>query len=200
MFIKKMVLACLGLVMGAGVAAAEPIPIRDLSAYLNSLKTATSSFRQISSGGAVDTGTFYMQRPYRVRFEYATQPTLVLAAAGNVAVFDGKSSGAAQQYPMSQTPLSLILAPTVNLETQGSIVGHGEVNGNTIVTVRDPSGRTPGTIEMLFTPGPELRQWVTTDELGDRTTVILEGLRGGVNFRDSTFSIQQEIAKRNPQR
>lgn len=200
MRLKKLAMAVMGLVMGATAVVAEPIPVSTLSSYLNGLQTATSSFRQINANGTMDTGTFYMQRPYRLRFEYDSQPTLVLASAGNVAVFDSKSSGGPQQYPMSQTPLSLILAPTVNLQAQGTIVGHGEVNGNTIVTMRDPSGRTPGTIELLFSPGPQLRQWVVTDDTGDRTTVMLNNLQTGVNLRSSTFSIQNEISRRTPQR
>lgn len=177
-------------------AQADPIPVNVLSNYLNGIRTATSEFQQVSANGRVDTGTFYMQRPYRMRFEYATQPTLILASGGNVAVFDGKSNSGAQQYPMSQTPLSLILAPNVDLSKQGAIVGHGEVNGHTIVTVRDPSGKTPGTVELNFAPGPVLKQWVTTDEMGDRTTVILRNLRTGVELRPSAFSIPNEIERR----
>ena len=60
----------------------------------------------------------------------------------------------------------------------------------------DPSGKTPGTVELIFAPGPVLKQWVATDEMGDRTTVILRNLRTGVELRPSAFSIPNEIERR----
>lgn len=177
-------------------ASADPIPVSRLSAYLNGLRSATASFTQVGPNGHQDSGTLYVQRPYRMRFEYDTQPLLVLASSGQVAVFDGKSNSGAQQYPMSKTPLSLILAPTIDLEKQGVVVAHGEVNGRTVVTLRDPGGKTPGSIEISFNPGPVLAGWVATDEVGKRTTVILDGLRPGVQMRPSTFTIQDEVNRR----
>lgn len=194
MFKRLISAMAIGASLIASGAAAEPIHINTLSNYLNRISSATSGFTQINSNGSVDKGNLYMQKPYRMRFEYSTQNVLVLASGGQVAIFEDK--GNAQQYPMSKTPLSLILAPHVDIQKQGAVVAHGEMNGNTIVTVKDPSGQTPGSIEMLFSPGPELRQWVVTDESGQRTTVILDGLRSGVEFRPSTFSIHNEVDRR----
>lgn len=188
--------ALAALILLPAAAAAEPIPVPELSAYLNRLTTATATFKQIGPDGKQDGGNFYVQRPYRMRFEYQTQPLLVLASGGQVAVFDAKSNTGAQQYPMSKTPLSLILAPKIDLQAQGTIVAHGEVNGRTIVTVKDPQGKTPGSIELSFDSGPSLAGWVATDEMGKRTTVILSGLRSGVEFRPSTFSIESEKNRR----
>lgn len=184
--------AALGLALPA---ASDPIPVRTLSGYLNAMQAGTSEFTQISANGREDRGILHVQRPYRMRFEYSTQPVLLLASAGQVAIFDGKSNAGPQQYPMSKTPLSLILAPQIDLERQGAIVGHGEVGGNTIVTLRDPSGTTPGSVDLVFAPGPVLKQWTTTDELGQRTTVILSGMRPA-QFPSSTFTIQNEIQRR----
>lgn len=195
MRIHKIPAALLALAISVGAALSEPIPINEISNYLNSIKTATATFTQVSSNGSTDTGKFYMQRPYRMRFEYNTQDLLVLASSGQVAVFDGKNNDG-QQYPMSKTPLSLILAPSVNLSEQAAIVAHGEVNGHTIVTVRDATGKTPGSVEMIFAPGPVLKQWVSTDENNKRTTVILDGLRTGMEIRPSAFSITNEADRR----
>lgn len=193
-------IAAAGVFLGSALAAsADPIPVNELSRYLNSVQTLVSSFKQVNNGGPMDSGRFYMQRPYRLRFEYETQPVLVLASAGNVAIFDDKN-GTPEQYPMSRTPLSLILSPKVDLASQSQVVGHGEINGNTIITLRDPSGTTPGTVELLFSPGPVLRQWTTTDDAGERTTVILENPQVGVNLKASAFSINSEMQRRGPRR
>lgn len=198
--IRTVLAALAAFIITPTVSLADPMPVSELSAYLNRLKTATASFTQIGPDGRQDSGNFYVQRPYRMRFEYQTQPLLVLASGGEVAVFDGKSNVGAQEYPMSKTPLSLILAPTIDLEAQGVIVAHGEVNGRTVITLKDPRGNTPGNIEISFDPGPVLAGWVATDEMGQRTTVLLEGLRSGVEFRETTFAIESEKNRRDPDR
>lgn len=178
-------------------ALAEKIPLNEISRYLNSLKTATAAFTQVNGDGSVSSGTVHIQRPNRVRFEYKGDRTLVLASAGTVAVFDGKSRGGPQQYPLSKTPLSLILAPNINLGQARMVTGYSEKKNATVVTAQDPQHPEYGNIQMVFTANPtQLRQWVVTDEAGKRTTVILGEMKTGVSFKPSTFAIESEIARR----
>ena len=178
-------------------ALAEKIPLKEISRYLNGLKTATADFTQVNADGSISTGTVYIQRPNRVRFEYKGDRTLVLASAGQVAVFDGKTKGAPQQYPLSKTPLSLILAPNVNLGQARMVTAHAEKKNTTVVTAQDPQHPEYGNIQMVFTANPtQLRQWVITDDTGKRTTVILGDMKTGVSFNPSAFAIENEIARR----
>ena len=146
MNIRTLALAPALLVAMAFPALAERIPLSEISRYLNSLTTVTSEFTQINPDGTVSTGTVYIQRPGRVRFEYDNDPTLVLASGGNVAIFDGKSNGGPQQYPLSQTPLSIILDANVNLGRQGVVTGHVEQDNATVVTAQDPQRPQNGNI------------------------------------------------------
>ena len=76
-------------------AAAEIIPLSALSQYLNGLTTVESDFTQINSDGSISTGKIYIDRPGRVRFEYAPPDrSLVIAEAQTVAIFDAKSNQA----------------------------------------------------------------------------------------------------------
>jgi outer membrane lipoprotein-sorting protein len=70
---------------------------------------AQSTFTQINADGTVATGQFYIQRPGRARFEYDDDDLLVIAGGGQLAIFDGRGNTTAEQYPLSQTPLSIIL-------------------------------------------------------------------------------------------
>ena len=196
MNIRTLALAPALLAAMAFPALAERIPLNEISRYLNSLTTVTSEFTQINPDGTVSTGTVYIQRPGRVRFEYDNDPTLVLASGGNVAIFDGKSNGGPQQYPLSQTPLSIILDANVNLGRQGMVTGHSEQNNGTIVTAQDPQRPQNGTIQMVFTAPTELRQWVATDDTGQKSTVILGEMSKGGSIPSSQFSIQSEMGRR----
>ena len=178
-------------------AMAEKIPLNEISRYLNSLKTAQAEFTQVNGDGSISTGTVFIHRPNRVRFEYKGDKTLVLASAGQVAVFDGKSRSGPQQYPLSKTPLSLILAPNVNLGQARMVTGYAEKKNTTVVTAQDPQHPEYGNIQMVFSANPtQLRQWVVTDDAGTRTTVILGDMKTGVSFPPSKFAIESELARR----
>ncbi|WP_411837995.1 LolA family protein [Paracoccus sp. ME4] len=196
MKIRTLALAPALLVAMAFPALAERIPLNEISRYLNSLSTVTSQFTQVNPDGTVSTGTVYIQRPGRVRFEYDNDPTLVLASGGNVAVFDGKSNGGPQQYPLSQTPLSIILDANVDLSRAGMVTGHSEQENATVVTAQDPQRPQNGNLQMVFTAPTELRQWVVTDDTGQKTTVILGEMQKGGSIPSSRFSIQSEMGRR----
>lgn len=183
----------------AAPALAEKLSLGEISAYLNSLKTAKADFTQVNADGSISTGAFYMQRPGRVRFEYASDETLVLASGGQVAIFDPKSNQPAEQYPLARTPLSLILAERIDLGQARMVVGHESDGKTTSVLAQDPEHPEYGTIRMVFSASPvELRQWVITDEAGAKTTVILGQLQTGIEIGPSKFSIVAEQNARKP--
>ena len=177
-------------------ALADKIPLNEISRYLNSIRTLQGQFTQVNPDGSISTGTVYIQRPGRVRFEYNNDNTLVMASAGNVAIFDPKSSGGPQQYPLSQTPLSIILDSNVNLGRANMVTAHGETQNATVVTAQDPQHPEYGNIQMVFTNPTQLRQWVVTDDSGQKTTVILGELRSVNSIPASRFNINNEIARR----
>ena len=180
-------------------ALADKIPLKDLSAYLNSLSTAEVDFTQVNADGTIATGKLFIQRPGRARFEYAPpDKSLVLAGGGQVAIFDAKSNQLPEQYPLKRTPLNLILAANVDLGRAKMVVGHVEDNASTRVKAQDPDHPEYGTIELVFTAAPvALRQWVITDDIGNETTVILGEMQKGGKFPFSLFNIAAEVEKRD---
>lgn len=179
-------------------AMADKIPLKDLSAYLNSLSTAEVEFTQVNADGSIATGKLFIKRPGRARFEYAPpDKSLVLAGGGQVAIFDAKSNQLPEQYPLKRTPLNLILADNVDLGRAKMVVGHAEDGTSTRVKAQDPDNPEYGTIELVFTAAPvELRQWVITDDVGNQTTVILGDMVKGGNLPFALFSISDEVQKR----
>lgn len=179
-------------------AMADIIPLSTLSDYLNGLTTVETDFTQVNSDGTISTGKIFIQRPGRVRFEYAPPDrSLVIAGAGQVGIFDAKSNQPPERYPLKQTPLNLILAENVNLDQAEMVIGHREDGTSTRVLAQDPEYPEYGTIELVFTSDPvELRQWVITDDLGSQTTVILGELTKGGELKPSLFDITAETEKR----
>lgn len=183
-------------------ARADMLSLKAISTYLNDLTTAKGSFTQINPDGTISTGTLYIQRPGRMRFEYdLPDPALVMAGGGTVAIFDGKSNEPPQQFPLKRTPLSVILARDVDLTTANMITNHEGDDQTTTITAQDPKRPDIGHIELVFTSNPaELRQWVIVDDGGNATTVILGDMEVGLELNAALFSVPLEVEKLNPSR
>ena len=196
---RSLLLAPAALALAVRPALAEKIPLAELSRYLNSIRTAESTFTQINADGSRSTGRVFIQRPNRMRFEYdPPDAALVLASAGQVAIFDDKSNQPPQQYPLRRTPLNLILAREINLGRAAMVVAHEDLGDATAVVAQDPEQPEYGTIRLVFRNRPlALTQWVVTDEVGFETTVTLDGLVTGKTYPPSLFSITVEQARRN---
>lgn len=194
--LRRLLLALLAVVL-ALPAMAEPVPLSRLNAYLNGFATARAKFTQINTDGSVSTGTLYLARPGRARFEYdPPSPALVVAGSGQVAVFDRKSNVPPEQFALDRTPLSIILAPRVDLARPGVVERHVSDGSTTAVVARDPERPEFGSLMMVFSDNPvALRQWVIADEAGGETTVILGEMRTGLALDDGLFSIAREMAR-----
>ena len=172
-------------------AMADKLSLGTISKYLNGLQTAKGAFTQINDDGTISTGTIFIKRPGKIRFEYnPPESTLVLASSGAVAIFDPKTNQGPETYPLNKTPLSIILAKNVDLGRARMVVGHAYDGTATTVTAQDPDHPEYGNIQLKFTANPvELRQWVINDDSGSSTTVVLGALKKGGNMPFSLFDI-----------
>lgn len=183
----------------AGFAAspsfAQQLSLGEVSNYLNSFTSAKGEFTQINADGTISTGTVYIKRPGRVRFEYnPPEESLVVAGGGQVAIFDPRSDNGPDRYPLNQTPLSIILERNIDFTRSNMVTGHTSDGTSTNVTAQDPAHPEYGNIEMVYTAGPvELRQWIVTDDTGQKTTVILGDLEKDGSVPDILFNIQREM-------
>jgi len=182
----------------AAPAAAEKLSLNALSQYLNAMKTAKGAFTQINDDGTISTGTIYIKRPGKIRFEYnPPEETLVLASANTVAIFDPKTNQGPESYPLAKTPLSIILARTVDLASANMVTGHSFDGTATVITAQDPAHPEYGNIQLKFTGSPvELRQWVINDDSGSSTTVVLGELAKGGALPNALFDIDANTKTR----
>ena len=184
-------------VHGVGVSA-QQLSLQQISDYLNQLQTAQGGFTQVNGDGTLSTGQIYIKRPGRIRFEYnPPQESLVMAGGGQLAIFDPRSNTGPDRYPLSQTPLNVILQRNVDLTAARMVTGSVSDGTITTVTVQDPDNPQYGNIQLVFTANPvELRQWIITDDLGNQTTMVLNDLTTGAPIEDIMFNIAAEMRKR----
>lgn len=190
-------LRALVLALALATPAAAEVSLPEAGAYFNAFRTAEAEFTQVNADGTISTGTLYIHRPNRVRFEYdEPEDQLVMAGGGQVAIFDGRGSGNPEQYPLSRTPLKIILSDPVDLTRERMVTGHRSDGTTTTITAQDPENPEHGSIQLVFTDDPvQLRQWVVTNGAGERTTVILGEMSTGQSLSPRLFNIPQEAER-----
>lgn len=159
-----------------------------VSAYLNSIRTLKGDFVQIGPQGQLDQGTFTLQKPGRIRFEYLPpNPTLIVSDGRTVAVANKKLK-TVDRYPLSATPLDLILADEIDLVHNSAILAVLHQPGTIAVLARTNTNRNTANIRLIFSdPAIELRQWTVIDDQGLSTTVALRALEPGATLPGSLF-------------
>lgn len=196
---RRLFLATAAAALVARPALATPIPLDTISNYFNRLETLQARFTQTNPDGTRSTGTLYIRRPGRARFEYdPPDEALVMAGGGQLAIFDGKSNRRRpEQYPLRETPLNVILERTVDLARSGVVVGHSGTPEATTVIAMDPDRPEIGRIALIFSDNPlRLSGWVTEDGTGAVTQVQLSGLKTGHAIPSRLFSIKLETESR----
>jgi len=191
------------LMLAAGSAAAAPefrhelsdqdkADLDRVSTYLNSIHTLKAAFVQIGPEGHVDEGTFYIDKPGRMRFEYTPpNPTLVVSD-GSTAAVQNRRLNTTDRYPIWSTPLNLILSNDVNLRKNQEIAAVEHQTGELIIDARSHSSKVNGNITLVFAePTLELRQWTVVDAQGLSTTVSVRDVRTGVSLDPSLFVVPE---------
>ena len=177
---------------------ADKISLNALSSYLNGLRNVEAKFTQINADGSLATGVLYIKRPGRIRFEYdPPNNALVLASQGQLAIFDPNGNDGPESYPLSKTPLSLILADNINLSRERMVRGHQFDGTSTTLTVQDPEHPERGLLVLVFTgPSPQLRQWVIEGQNGEQTVIVLNDVAMDMFLNDNLFNVFLNQEKR----
>jgi outer membrane lipoprotein-sorting protein len=169
---------------------------------LNSVQRLQGRFVQSSPDGSRAGGMFYMQRPGKLRFEYDPPATLLIVSDGNVVAMRDTALRTTERTPLRSTPLHLILSETVDLERNARIVRVSRSGPWTLISARDRSGQTDGTITLQFYgPDAQLRSWDVIDATGARTRITLSDLIQPASFDRRLFRLEDVvIEQRRPGR
>ena len=167
---------------------AERAALDAISARLNELGTLKGEFTQINPDGSTSEGTFFISKPGKMRFEYKPPtPTLIVADGATVAVANTKLN-TVDRYPLSETPLGLVLGNDVDLKNDTALVSIERQQGTIVIGARTNANMSRANISLVFTdPGYELRQWTVIDNQGLTTTVALRDLVAGAALPPSLF-------------
>jgi outer membrane lipoprotein-sorting protein len=176
----------------SGLSAADREALSRAQAYLRGLTSAQGSFTETGAGGQRRNGRFWLQRPGKMRFEYANPAGLLVVADGNNIMRYDPRLNTFQQVPLSQTPLSTFLSRNVSFD-QGVRVDAvtRRESGAFAVTVRDARRPNEGYAILAFAGSPmRLQEWTVVDAQGTRTRTQLTSLSAASGLSASLFQLR----------
>jgi outer membrane lipoprotein-sorting protein len=204
MFVRQAAFVLVVLLLGAAPAlAASPNPptpalstadqatVARAVAYLQGITSAKGRFVQTDQKGGRATGTLYLDRPGRARFEYDPPAGLLITCDGRTITVGNSRLKTLQHYPLSATPLGLFLGKEIRLDRGARVVAVTTTASGFSITATDLRGAAQGQIVLSFADGPiRLIGWTIIDAQRRATRVDLEGLAPAGDLPASLF-VQQ---------
>ncbi|PDQ17459.1 hypothetical protein CN311_29995 [Mesorhizobium sanjuanii] len=173
----------------ASAQAAVPQSAQKIADHFSSVKSMSGEFVQFGPKGEQTGGKFFLERPGKIRFNYDGASNFRVISDGQSVVILNKRLKTSDLYPLSKTPLKLLLDNRIDL-SGGRVKSVKEENDLTTIQLADKSVFGNSKITMMFDPKSyELRQWTITDAQGKDTTVMIFNVKEGVNFAPDTFAI-----------
>ena len=152
--------------------------LEKISGYLSGVQTLVGSFVQVGPDGRRVEGSFYIQKPGKVRFAYNPPSPIEIIADGSAVVVRDRSLDTQDFYPLSQTPLRYLLADRIDLLKDTNVVNVTADDIYISVTIEEKQALigTSRLMLMIGTKDGQLKQWTVTDPQGYDTTVAVYNL------------------------
>jgi len=195
---RRLAVLVLAAVLAApALACADPSPndqalVARAVGYLDGLTAVKGAFQQTDPKGVSVTGTFYLARPGRARFQYDPPSGLLITSDGKTVVLTDSRLKTFQRIPLSSTPLALFLADHIRLDKGAQIERVDHSADGFSITARDGRGLAQGQITLYFAEAPlRLSGWAIVDAQGRATRVSLGALSPLADASPDLFSQSQ---------
>ncbi|MET3794877.1 outer membrane lipoprotein carrier protein LolA [Aquamicrobium terrae] len=173
----------------ASAQAAVPEAAQRIADHFSSVKSMAGEFVQFGPKGEQTGGKFFLERPGKIRFNYEGASKFRVIADGKSVVILNQKLRTSDLYPLSKTPLKLLLDNRIDLSGD-KVRSVKQEDDLTTIQLADKSVFGNAMITMMFDPKTyELRQWTITDAQGKDTTVMIFNVQEGVRFAADTFAI-----------
>src|SRR5436190_2062098 len=168
--------------------------LEKISGYLSGVQTLVGSFVQVGPDGRRVEGSFYIQKPGKVRFAYNPPSPIEIIADGSAVVVRDRSLDTQDFYPLSQTPLRYLLVDHIDLLRDTDAVSVS-ADDTFITVVIEETKLVVGTNRLMImfdAKNLQLKQWTVTDPQGLDTTVAIYNVDSGRKPDPNLFVINYQ--------
>ncbi len=170
-----------------------------LSEHFASVPTMTGEFVQFGPNGEQTGGTFYIERPGKIRFNYEKPAAVEVISNGRTVAVHNSKLKTWDFYPLDKTPLKMLLSDSVQIDDKNirDVIVEPDL---TTVVMGDDSVFGNALITLMFDPASfDLRQWVIKDPKGKETSVMVFNVQKNVEIPAKFFQFNEGEIRRRQQ-
>ena len=147
--------------------------VKQISGYFNTLKQMKGIFAQTDPDMKRSRGRFYVLKPGKFRFDYASPSKKIMASDGRLLRIKEPDQTSEDAVELDNTPFRLLLKKDVDLLRDARILDVQESEDLIVLALQDRSPDAPGRVQLIFVKKPnlELKEWVVRDPQGLETKV-----------------------------
>ena len=174
---RVMFLVCLPIMLVSMPLTANDDVMR-AETWFNKIRTISADFVQVASDGTSAEGKLAFSRPSRMKITYGKGDELQLITSSIWLHVDRPDERLLTSYPISETPLSLILADKVSLRLNGYETRIlPSIAGIVRIQIGKDDGEGAGRLTLEFSEKPfQFRRWIVLDVAGIETSVTLQNI------------------------
>ena len=162
-----------------------------IETYINEIQHMQGRFSQQGPGNLSARGQFWLRRPWKMRFAYASPNQSLIIADGQWLAIQNAPSKPAQRYPLGATPARFILAPNLRLKQEAKIIDIVQKRGKIHIWLTSRDDNLPGRIQLRFRQNPiALEGWTIIDAQGMTTKISLMDVQRGIHASNRLFFVE----------
>ena len=170
---------CVWVILAWSTASADEVKRAEV--WFNKIKSIKADFVQVASDGTSAEGKLLFRRPSQMKITYQKDDGgkgLQLITSKVWLHVDRPDEKLLASYPLSETPLSLILAAKVSLRPDGYETRIKPSSAGVVqILVGKEDGAGAGQLTLEFSENPfQFRRWIVVDGAGIETSVTLFNL------------------------
>jgi outer membrane lipoprotein-sorting protein len=182
------------------MTAEETALIQEINAHNSAIKTMVGRFLQIDTQGKRIEGTFFLERPGKIRFRYNPPSREEIISVGRGFYVIDRKEETQYAYPQDKVPLRQFLESDINL-FKANITAIDQSADYASVTLSEDTPAGTVVVSLVFDKeSKDLRQWTLVDPSGSELTFSLYDVEFGVEIPRSFFSIPANYKPRDPHR
>lgn len=172
-------------------SASDIIPqnlVARVESYFDAFDTVQARFVQTAPDGAQRIGTFYMDRPGKLRFDYDPPSKDQVVADGVQLYYYDSELKQTSSAPIGRTLADFLLRKKVRLSDDVKVTDVKEGGGLTQISMVQRADEGAGTLTLGFSDQPwGLKKWRIVDAAGQITEVELFDIRQNINLPARLF-------------
>lgn len=179
------------------VKAQKASDIRQIENYLNNLKSLNANFVQMASNGTTSEGRLFIQKPNKIRMEYAAPVSVLIVGNGDYIVFNDKELDQVTNIDYEDIPATMILKDNIKIDGQNlKVTDFVKDAGTTSVTLEYTQDSDMGPITLVFNNNPfELKQWKVVDPQSVEIALSLYDIEQNQKLDENLFTFKKATSK-----